>query len=137
MDDTRLASETAVFRSSVLPFHSTAHTFSVFLPLAPGSTEGPRRIDLARRVVELEKPAHTKAAVDFYWTWFRLGEARLGEDTVVDLGSRSPSLIQPYVVGSTYVGAGYLAPDSARIGPGRIILGRSCRRVPSSSGELR
>ena len=138
--DATLAAERALFETMVLPMQQRAHQFSVFLPLPPGSTDGPRRIDVAKRVLALEKPAHTTFTVDFYWTWFRLGEARLGEDTVIDLGSRSPSLIAPYVVNGTRIGAGYLAPDSARIGPGRVILGRSCNRPasPSSSaGESR
>jgi len=135
-----LAPDRALFETMVLPMQQRAHQFSVFLPLPPGSTDGPRHIDVARRVLALEKPAHTTFTVDFYWTWFRLGEARLGEDTVIDLGSRSPSLIAPYVVNGTRIGAGYLAPDSARIGPGRQILGRGCNRPasPSSSaGEPR
>ncbi|HEX8407353.1 MAG TPA: phage tail protein [Thermoanaerobaculia bacterium] len=123
-------------RAEAAPYVS-AHRFSVFLPLPPGSTDAPRRIDVARRVLELEKPAHAQFSVDFYWTWFRLGEARLGEDSVVDLGSRSPSLIAPYVVGGTRIGAGYLATHTPRLGPGRMILGRSCRRSPSSAGEMR
>jgi hypothetical protein len=88
-------------------------------------------------VIGLEKPAHTTFNVDFYWTWFRLGEARIGEGTVVDLGSRSPSLIAPYAIGGTRIGAAYLASDSTAIGPGRMILGRSCARQPSPSGEMR
>lgn len=134
-----LAADRVLFDTVIAPMQQRAHQFSVFLPLPPGSTDGPRRIDVARRVLALEKPAHTTFTVDFYWTWFRLGEARLGEDTVIDLGSRSPSLIAPYVVNGTRIGAGYLAPDSARIGPGRMILGRSCNRPVSlsSSGESR
>lgn len=133
----RIGAELRFFTQNVIPFSSTAHHFSVFFPLPPGSTDAPRRTDLAARVIRLEKPAHTTFEVDFYWTWFRLGEARLGEGTVVDLGSRSPSLIAPYAVGSTRIGAAYLAPDAAAIGPGRTILGRSCGRQPSPSGEMR
>jgi phage tail-like protein len=133
----RIGEELRRFTQTVTPFQTTAHRFSVFFPLPPGSTDAPQRTDLASRVIRLEKPAHTTFEVDFYWTWFRLGEARLGEGTVVDLGSRSPSLIAPYAVGNTRIGAAYFAPDSTAMGPGRMILGRGCARQPSPSGEMR
>lgn len=133
----KIAPELRFFAENVVPFSTTAHHFSVFFPLPPGTTDTARRTDLAARVIRLEKPAHTTFEVDYYWTWFRLGEARLGEGTVVDLGARSPSLIAPYAIGNTRIGAAYLAPDAAAIGPGRTILGRSCGRQPSPSGEMR
>jgi len=108
----------------------SAHRFSVFIPRSPGSNDT-RRLDLARRIVALEKPAHTIFDVDYYWSWFRLGEARLGEDTVVDLGSRSPALFAPFQIDRTRLGAAWLTPDAARLAPGRTILCRSC------SGESR
>ena len=135
--DAGIGAELRFFHQNVAPFSTTAHHFSVFLPLPPGSADAPRRTDLAARVIRLEKPAHTTFTVDFYWTWFRLGEARIGEGTVVDLGARSPSLIAPYAVGTTRIGAAYYVPDSSAIGPGRTILGRSCGRQPSPSGEMR
>ncbi len=112
------------------PLPSAAHRFSVFVPRQPGSND-PRRLELARRIVELEKPAHAVFDVDYYWSWFRLGEARLGEDTVVDLGSRSPALFAPFQVGRTRIGAAWLAPAAAGLAPGRTIVCRSC------SGESR
>ncbi|HEX7809975.1 MAG TPA: phage tail protein, partial [Thermoanaerobaculia bacterium] len=136
----RVKSEWDAFKTYVMPVHERAHHFTVFIPLPPG-TDGSAKLDLARRVVQLEKPAHTTFNVDFYWTWFRLGEARLGADTVVDRGSRSPFLIAPYAVNRTRIGNGYLSPDTTRIGPGRTILGRGCARRPVhtriAAGETR
>jgi phage tail-like protein len=132
---TAFTADWTLFQEAVFPVQQHAHDFAVFLPLPPGSGEGPRRVAVATRVLQLEKPAHTTFSVDTYWTWFRLGEARLGENTVVDLGSRSPSLVSPYAINQTRIGASFLVPDSARIGPGRMILGRSCRRIQPTAGE--
>ena len=55
--------------------------------------------DRVARLVDLEKPAHTIFDVQLYWVAFRVGEARLGKDTLLDLGSRSPDLRPPAVLG--------------------------------------
>ena len=85
----------------------TAHRFSVLLPVTT-VTEDPfemeRRLQLARRIVELEKPAHTVFDVRFYWALNRIGEARLGIDTLLDVGSRAPQLLPDAVLGRAYVG---------------------------------
>ncbi|MEV5409793.1 phage tail protein [Thermopolyspora sp. NPDC052614] len=96
----------------------TAHRFRVLLPV-PIRTEAGREAvaerdpaalaELARRVVELEKPAHTVFDVRFYWEAFRVGEARLGQDTLVDLGGRSPALLPDAVLGRAHLGEGVLA----------------------------
>ena len=44
-----------------------------------------------------------------YWLAFRVGEARLGKDTLLDLGSRSPDLHPPAVLGSMHLGEGVLS----------------------------
>jgi phage tail-like protein len=100
------------FQSLVLPAYDAAHRFTVFLPQGTlGLRERDARIDLVRRLVSLEKPAHTAFAVKFYWAFFRVGEARLGEGTVVDLGSRSPELLAPFVLDRHYLGSGYLGDE--------------------------
>jgi phage tail-like protein len=120
------------FEGLVLPALASAHRFSVFLPQGTlGVVDREKKLDLARRVVALEKPAHTTFDVKFYWAFFRVGEARLGTDTVVDLGSRSPELMSPFVLDRNYLGSGWLAPAQS---------GRSsstCGCPPSLSGGSR
>lgn len=61
-----------------------AHRFVVLLPTTvPADT---RR--LVERIVELEKPAHTSFVVKQFWALFRVGEGRLGIDTVLGQGGR-------------------------------------------------
>ena len=122
------------FEGVVLAMYRTAHRFTVMLPVPPHlRTDIPaqrRRVALARMVLDLEKPAHTVFDLRFYWAMFRLGEARLGDDTVVDLGSRSPALMPPMVLGEGYLAEAFLAvpPDAdapARTRVGRDRVGRS------------
>ena len=57
----------------------------------------------------LEKPAHATFEIKFYWAFFRVGDARLAEDTVLDHGSRAPQLLHPVELGDSYAGSGYLS----------------------------
>ncbi|MFS8979355.1 phage tail protein [Cupriavidus necator] len=100
------------FEGQLLAMHRTAHRFSVLLPVASvsaGPYELEERLGLARRVVDLEKPAHTVFDVRFFWAFNRVGEARLGQDTQIGAGSRAPELIPDAVVGRAYVGASFVA----------------------------
>jgi phage tail-like protein len=104
------------FQSVVIPMKSKAHRFTVLLPwpLHVHDSEGDeldaRRLrDLAARVVELQKPAHTTFAVKFFWAAFRIGEARLGDDTLLAAGSRVPELVSQAVVGAGFLGETRLA----------------------------
>jgi hypothetical protein len=99
------------FERQVLAMHRTAHRFSVLLPVGditvdPAEIE--RRLGLARRIVDLEKPAHTVFDVRYYWAFFRVGEARLGIDTQLGAGSRAPELIPEAVLGRAYLGASFV-----------------------------
>jgi len=102
------------FLDVVLPTRDAAHRFTVFVPVPAGgagtTATQQGRMDLAKRIVDLEKPAHTVYDIRFYWAFFRVGEARLGQDTVLDTGSRSPKLLPPIVLGDGYLASGYLAP---------------------------
>jgi phage tail-like protein len=102
------------FLQVVLPTRGSAHRFTVFVPVPEGGTANTAaqqtRLELAKRIVDLEKPAHTVYDIKFYWAFFRVGDARLGQDTVLDTGSRSPKLLPPVVLGSSYVASGFLAP---------------------------
>lgn len=102
------------FESFLLPMRRTAHRFSVLAPVSrcdlDESEEQRRsRLELARRVVTLEKPAHTVFDVRFYLALFQIGAARLGEDTLLDQGSRAPELLREFVLGRDHLVEGFLA----------------------------
>jgi hypothetical protein len=103
-----------------------AHRFTVLLPvplsLAFNPEEHQHRLELSRRIVELEKPAHTVFDVKFYWAMFRVGEARLALDTLIAEGSRAPQLLPEMVLGQGFVGESYLAPPIPELGGGQYRL---------------
>ena len=98
------------FESAVLPMHETAHRFTVLIPATldgkriENAEQQSRQLSLVRRVVELEKPAHTIFDFRFYWNLFRLNEVRLGLDTLLGLGSRDPLLNPDLIIGQAFVG---------------------------------
>jgi hypothetical protein len=89
---------------------ASAHRFSVLLPADPAADAGrhAERLALARRIVELEKPAHTVFDLRFFWAANRIGEARVGLDTQIGAGSRAPELLPGAVLGSGYVGESFV-----------------------------
>ncbi|AKJ02891.1 phage tail-like protein [Archangium gephyra] len=125
------------FESVVLPMRRAAHRFSVVLPVPKGGTaeQYRERLEQARRVVSLEKPAHTVFDVKFYWAMFRVGEARLGVDTLVDLGSRAPELMTAMVLGRGYLAESYLAASHPGDVADRHILGRDRLAAPPTPGR--
>lgn len=80
-----------------------AHQFSVLVPEALT----PEEEAMVRRIAELEKPAHTLFDVRRYWDFFRVGETRLGIDTVLGEESRFVETI----IGRSYLAEGYLHPS--------------------------
>jgi phage tail-like protein len=123
------------FESVVLPTLASAHQFSVLLPFTGQTLTSvetrQQKLQLAQRVIELEKPAHTTFDVKFYWALFRLGEARLGSDTVLGLGGRDPALLPAAVLGQTYLSETYLAPGYPFDATARQIVGRD--RIPGDN----
>jgi hypothetical protein len=108
--------------------YRTAHRFSVLLPIGDVTAdpfELERRLGLARRIVDLEKPAHTVFDVRYFWAFFRIGEARLGIDTQLGAGSRAPELIPEAVLGRAYVGASYVGGTARRHDGDRVPLADS------------
>ncbi|MBZ5524721.1 MAG: beta-galactosidase [Acidobacteriia bacterium] len=95
------------FVSVVLPTARNAHRFTVLVPvtLGDGTATQLTRLGVAQRVAELEKPAHTAFDVRPYWGMFRVGEARVGLDTLLGHGTRSVAL----VLGRDYLAGGHLA----------------------------
>lgn len=114
------------FQSVVLPMRRAAHAFTVVLPVPPGSdaASAQDRIDLARRVIDLEKPAHTVFDVQLYWAMFRVGQARLGADSLIGMGGRAPELLRPAVLGQAHLAESVLAPRPPQDARDRFILGR-------------
>jgi phage tail-like protein len=100
------------FEGVIIPMHEAAHRFSVVLPIPrnepPDSPEYTRRLELARRLINLEKPAHTIFDVKFYWAMFRIGFARLGEDTTLASGSRAAELTTPMILDKGHLAESYL-----------------------------
>jgi hypothetical protein len=80
-----------------------AHRFTVLVPEDLSGAEAA----MVQRLIELEKPAHTVFEVRRYWEGFRVGEARLGIDTI--LGDQQRFV--PTVLGRHYLGEGYLTPS--------------------------
>ena len=98
--------------AGLVAMRATAHRFTVQLPVT-SSTELntgalQRRIDLVKRLVDLEKPAHTIYDIQLYWAMFRVGEGRLGEDSLIAQGSRAPQLMPPLVLDQGYLAEGRL-----------------------------
>ena len=123
------------FESVVVAMRDRAHQFRVLLPVRRADMTEPalrqKRMALVERVVELEKPAHTVFDVKLYWDLFRVGEARLQLDTIVHLGSRSPDLLRPLVLGDAHLAESYLAAAPPQDSAERLILGRDSLRMAS------
>lgn len=110
------------FASAYLPAVRSSHHFTVMIPtraFAAVSSAGPN-LDVVRRIVELEKPAHTEFDVKEYWAMFRVGEARLGLDTYLEHGSRLTAIL----LGGGYIGQGYLSATHPWNVPDRQVVGR-------------
>lgn len=116
------------FERMVIGYAPEAHRFTVLAPApraaAPGAAAYAARLALVRRIVELEKPAHAAYDLRFYWSLFRVGEARLGLDTEIDLGSRSPALMSAAVLGYAHLAESYLAPSPPQDALNRQVVGR-------------
>lgn len=119
------------FETVVMAMRNAAHRFTVLLPVlgsdsADAAAQQQRRA-LTERIVNLEKPAHTIFDVKFYWAMFRVGEARLGSDTLIDLGSRAPELTPPMVLDREHLAEAYLAPGHPQSVRERFVVGSQHR----------
>jgi len=125
------------FETHVLPTLAAAHRFTVLLPVTQEKSDAIRRSELAlaSRIVELEKPAHTAFDVKFFWANFRIGEARLGADTVLGLGGRDPALLpRETILGESYLSESLIASGPPPSFPGRIVMGRHrLKRKPTNN----
>lgn len=116
----------SIFAGTLLPMQQAAHRFSVLLPVRPGEPTDTatlaRREALARRIIALEKPAHTIFDVRFYFAANRVGEARLGVDTAIGAGSRAEELVPPALLGRAYAGESFIGAGLPALPPGRELL---------------
>ena len=111
-----------LFVSVVVPTSQNAHRFSVVVPvqLSDDATTQAVRRDLAQRIAQQEKPAHTDFDVKLYWAAFCAGESRVGIETVVGPSSRFAALLLGQgSLASSYLG--YVEPWNVR---GRMVAGR-------------
>jgi hypothetical protein len=115
------------FESIVRPMRRTAHRFTVLVPVPAGGAVDEaavrERLRLVERVVALEKPAHTVFDVRPYWAVFRVGYARLGHDTLIDLGGLAPDQMPSAVVGRAYLAQSHLGWSPAHDAAGRVVAG--------------
>ncbi len=118
--------------SMALPTARRAHRFTVLVPVRPeeSDAERERRVGTVDRVVRTQKPAHTSYDVKTYWAAFRVGEARVGLESIVGQGSRFVAIV---------LGRGRLAESYATGAPpwdaaDRLVVGRD--RVTSDGGEV-
>lgn len=95
---------------------ASAHRFSVLVPERLSDEEAA----MVERVVRMERPAHTLFDVRRYWDYFRVGEARVGLDTVL---GEEPRFLAT-VVGQSYLADGYLHPPHPFDVPERVVADR-------------
>ena len=116
-----------------------AHRFTVLLPVPAREAFAvdlhEQRRQLAKRIIALEKPAHTLFDVKFYWAMLRIGEARLGADTLLDVGSRAPELMPPLVLGQGFLAESHLGGTPEERDRERPILGQHALRGPNTEGR--
>lgn len=129
------------FNAIALATRATGHRFTVLLPVpareAFALEQHAQRRALAQRIIELEKPAHTVYDVKFYWAMFRVGEARLALDTLLDQSSRAPELMPPVVLGQSFLSEGRLAATPPEREQERPILGTFPLRSGQNPEETR
>jgi len=111
-----------LFVSEVMPIKENAHRFTLLVPMAPGMeiAEREQRLEQVKRIVEIEKPAHTYCEVKPFWALFRVGKARLGIDTLPGLGSRFTNLL----LGKDALAQSYLSASHPWEVEDRMIVGR-------------
>jgi hypothetical protein len=111
-----------VFVSVVMPTRQDASRFTVIVPvqLNDSVTTQTRRLALAQRIAQSEKPAHTDFDVKLYWAAFCAGQARVGMETVVGPSSRFAAMVlDQNTLAASYLG--FTLPWSVR---GRLVAGR-------------
>jgi phage tail-like protein len=111
-----------LFVSVVLPTQQNAHRFSVIVPvqLTDSAATQSQRHTVAQRIAQMEKPAHTDFDVKMYWAAFRVGQSRVGIESVIGPSSRFAAVL----LGQSTLGVSdldFVVPWSVR---GRLVVGR-------------
>jgi phage tail-like protein len=125
------------FFSIVMATRNNAHRFTVLLPVPASeafdvSLHEERR-QLATRIIDLEKPAHTLFDVKFYWAMFRIGFARLELDTLLDVGSRAPELLPPMVLDQGFLAESHLQGVPPERDQERRVVGQHALRARNTA----
>jgi phage tail-like protein len=118
-----------LFVSVVLPTDQNAYRFSVIVPvrLTDSLATQTQRQQVAQRVTQQEKPAHTDFDVKLYWAAFTVGQSRVGIETVAGPSSRFAALaLDQTTAGASYLG--YIAPWTVR---GRVVAGQNQLKQPA------
>jgi hypothetical protein len=102
--------------SSRVAFAANAHRFTVLVPV----TLPPEEEAMVRRIISLEKPAHTEFSLRRYWEGFRVDEARLGIDTTLDQTNRFVAML----LGRDYLAEGYLPASHPQTVMERLVADR-------------
>ncbi|HWI61960.1 MAG TPA: phage tail protein [Symbiobacteriaceae bacterium] len=111
------------FVDTMLPEVLGAHRFTVLVPVVIDRDGVRPAIDVkaVAAVVRREQPAHTSAEIRPYLPVMRAGEARVGVDAVVGLGSRLTAM----ALGSGVLGERYVAPDRRPVSSERVVVGEN------------
>lgn len=98
------------FQDEVVTAGGLAHRFTVLLPGRDElASEQQERAALVRRVIAVAKPAHTVFDVAFFWSAFRVGQARLGDDSIIDSRARAAFAMPPLMLNRGGLAQAYLA----------------------------
>src|SRR5262249_13589207 len=105
-----------------------AHRFTVLAPVDLTTSQADRLHlrDTVSAVVDRERPAHAAFDVQLYWGLFRVGAARVGQDTALGEGSRVSALL----LGSSYLGESLLTEDHPFDVRDRRVVGRDRTGFP-------
>ena len=109
-----------------------AHRFTVLVPVGLSALPHDRQRlrEVVGAVVTRERPAHAAFDVQLYWALFRVGAARVGQDTALGEGSRFSAL----VLGAGYLGQSLVGGTHPWDVRDRRVLGRDREGFPPRLG---
>jgi phage tail-like protein len=103
------------------PFGVYAHRFTVFVPERCGASPGQRRA--LENLIQAEKPAHTRAGLEFVGPRFRIGrQSMVGYDTVIGRYLEGVTLDETALGSPALLGNAEGLPDNST-----LVVGRQAR----------